>query len=242
VTAEGSWRDRAGIGVTGGRLAARCVRPCGMRPQEHEEHADAGRTRCMTVSCWPWSTGATRSTRPPPPRTTWCVPRPPAVPTSAAGLLVQPVRRHYQVGGPVGHRRPDPGHPGVVAQARYAAAYGLRGRLVAAVTVNMPIWLQAYQALIEAGALRDHAPQAAPAPTRRARPGPPQRSRTAARTSSRSRPAPTPRSPAPPPAAARTARGGKRLRERQGRRERRRSRTGRQTPRHPLADPNCNLL
>jgi undecaprenyl-diphosphatase len=33
---------------------------------------------------------------------------------------------------------------------RFAAAYGQRGQLVAAVTVNMPRWLEAYRALIEA--------------------------------------------------------------------------------------------
>jgi hypothetical protein len=39
---------------------------------------------------------------------------------------------------------------GTVAERRFAAAYGQRGRLVAAVTVNMPRWLEAYRALIEA--------------------------------------------------------------------------------------------
>lgn len=41
---------------------------------------------------------------------------------------------------------------GTVAERRFAAAFGHRGRLVAAVTVNMPRWLEAYQSLIEAGA------------------------------------------------------------------------------------------
>jgi 3-phenylpropionate/trans-cinnamate dioxygenase ferredoxin reductase subunit len=38
---------------------------------------------------------------------------------------------------------------GTVAERRFAAAYGRRGRLVAAVTVNMSRWLEAYRALIE---------------------------------------------------------------------------------------------
>ncbi len=41
---------------------------------------------------------------------------------------------------------------GSVAERRFVAAYGRKGRIVAAVTVNMPRWLPAYQALIEAGA------------------------------------------------------------------------------------------
>ena len=41
---------------------------------------------------------------------------------------------------------------GTVAERRFVAAYGRKGRIVAAVTVNMPRWLPAYQALIEAGA------------------------------------------------------------------------------------------
>jgi NADPH-dependent 2,4-dienoyl-CoA reductase/sulfur reductase-like enzyme len=41
---------------------------------------------------------------------------------------------------------------GAVAERRFVAAYGRRGRMVAAVAVNMPRWLEAYQALIEAGA------------------------------------------------------------------------------------------
>ena len=41
---------------------------------------------------------------------------------------------------------------GTVAERRFVAAYGRRGRMVAAVAVNMPRWLPAYQALIEAGA------------------------------------------------------------------------------------------
>jgi hypothetical protein len=41
---------------------------------------------------------------------------------------------------------------GLVAERKFVAAYGRRGRLVAAVTVNMPRWLEAYHALIEARA------------------------------------------------------------------------------------------
>jgi 3-phenylpropionate/trans-cinnamate dioxygenase ferredoxin reductase component len=41
---------------------------------------------------------------------------------------------------------------GSVAERRFVAAYGRKGRMVAAVTVNMPRTLPAYQALIEAGA------------------------------------------------------------------------------------------
>jgi len=41
---------------------------------------------------------------------------------------------------------------GSVPERRFVAAYGRKGRIVAAVTINMPRWLPAYQALIEAGA------------------------------------------------------------------------------------------
>jgi NADPH-dependent 2,4-dienoyl-CoA reductase/sulfur reductase-like enzyme len=41
---------------------------------------------------------------------------------------------------------------GTVAERRLVAVYGRKGRTVAAVTVNMPLWLPVYQALIEAGA------------------------------------------------------------------------------------------
>jgi NADPH-dependent 2,4-dienoyl-CoA reductase/sulfur reductase-like enzyme len=41
---------------------------------------------------------------------------------------------------------------GTVAEHRFAVAYGHRGRLVAAVTVNMARWLASYHSLIEAGA------------------------------------------------------------------------------------------
>ncbi len=41
---------------------------------------------------------------------------------------------------------------GVVADYRFVAAYGHRGRMVAALAVNMPRWLPAYHAMIEAGA------------------------------------------------------------------------------------------
>ncbi|GAA4250360.1 FAD-dependent oxidoreductase [Dactylosporangium darangshiense] len=41
---------------------------------------------------------------------------------------------------------------GSVAQRRFVAAYGYRGRLTAAVGFNQTRWLEAYQALIEAGA------------------------------------------------------------------------------------------
>jgi len=41
---------------------------------------------------------------------------------------------------------------GSVAERRFVAAYGRRGRMVAAVAVNMPRWLEGYHALIEAGA------------------------------------------------------------------------------------------
>ena len=40
---------------------------------------------------------------------------------------------------------------GIVAERRFVAAYGRKGRIVAAVSVNMPRWLPAYQELIEAG-------------------------------------------------------------------------------------------
>lgn len=41
---------------------------------------------------------------------------------------------------------------GTVAERRFVAAYGRKGRIVAAVAVNAPRWLPAYQALIEVGA------------------------------------------------------------------------------------------
>jgi NADPH-dependent 2,4-dienoyl-CoA reductase/sulfur reductase-like enzyme len=41
---------------------------------------------------------------------------------------------------------------GTVAERRLVAAYGRKGRVVAAVAVDMPRWLPAYQALIEVGA------------------------------------------------------------------------------------------
>jgi 3-phenylpropionate/trans-cinnamate dioxygenase ferredoxin reductase component len=53
---------------------------------------------------------------------------------------------------------------GMVAERRFVAAYGRRGRVVAAVAVNMPRWLPAYQALIEAGAPFPPALTAADAP------------------------------------------------------------------------------
>jgi 3-phenylpropionate/trans-cinnamate dioxygenase ferredoxin reductase component len=41
---------------------------------------------------------------------------------------------------------------GAVTEHRFVAAYGQKGRLVAAVAVNMPRWLESYHAMIEAGA------------------------------------------------------------------------------------------
>lgn len=41
---------------------------------------------------------------------------------------------------------------GTIAERRFVAAYGHRGRVVAAVAVNMPRWLEFYRALIEAAA------------------------------------------------------------------------------------------
>jgi hypothetical protein len=93
---------------------------------------------------------------------------------------------------------------GTVAQQRFVAAYGRRGRVVAAVAVNMPRWLDSYHALIEAGApfppelhAVDRPPELRPVPAGFPPPGQPTHSPSAAPTG------PGPSAPEPPPAAER---------------------------------------
>jgi NADPH-dependent 2,4-dienoyl-CoA reductase/sulfur reductase-like enzyme len=93
---------------------------------------------------------------------------------------------------------------GTVAERRFVAAYGRRGRMVAAVAVNMPRWLDSYHALIEAGALvppelhaADGPPELRPVPAGFPPPGQPTHSPGAAPTG------PGPSAPEPSPAAER---------------------------------------
>jgi 3-phenylpropionate/trans-cinnamate dioxygenase ferredoxin reductase subunit len=97
---------------------------------------------------------------------------------------------------------------GVVADYRFVAAYGHRGRMVAALAFNMPRWLPDYRAMIEAGApfppalhAADEPAEARPLPAGFPPPGQATHTSTAASTG------PGPSTPAdePVPAAVATA-------------------------------------